>query len=106
MRLTLDPTCLHRRKRRIVACKVARVDLERGQGARRGKLYDAMVVTLVTSPPRLPAVHPFTVLVIDACPPLRLGRLQHPFLGGEEIVAGEQRDRAEPLVSNIDVALQ
>ena len=59
-------TALYGAGRRVVAGKMRRVHLKAFDAAGRCQCNDRMVMPRPAPPPRLPAVHPFAVLVIDA----------------------------------------
>ena len=96
---------LHRRQWRVIPREMARIDVKSGERGRCGELDDAIIVRLVSAAARLPAVHPFPMIVIHPLTPYRFGGLQHPLLGSKEVIRGEKCASAEAFVGYIDEAL-
>src|SRR5437867_3570140 len=65
-RISLQHAGIDRSGRRIVAGEVAGIDIDAADASLRAEFNDAEVMSAVAPPARLPAIHPFAVIVIFA----------------------------------------
>ncbi|MCY1303558.1 hypothetical protein D9M70_532710 [compost metagenome] len=79
-----------------------RIDLEAADTTVCGKRDDGMIVAGAAATPRLPAVHPLAVLVIDTGMIDRRRVLKHALERREELVGCEDRPRAESRGGEVD----
>jgi hypothetical protein len=101
-RHAVEPARFDRGGRREIAGEMTGVNIEPDDRARQAELHHAVIVALGALAARFPAIHPLAVLVILAGnKDGRLG-IQHPLLGREEIVGGEDRLRPQPPIGEID----
>ena len=91
-------------RHRLVAVEERGVDVDAAHDAAHAQPHDAGVVAAVAAPPRLPAVHPLAVLVVDACLPDRRLGLDQALARREELVGRPHDLGAEPRLQQVHVA--
>jgi hypothetical protein len=81
---------------------MAGVDVDTHDGSGQSQLHHAVIVSLVALAARFPAVHPLAVVIVLARNEHRRLGIEHPFLGCEKIVGGEDRLGPQPGIRQVD----
>jgi hypothetical protein len=93
-----------KRRARVVAREMGSVEVNTLDRPKPGEFHYAPIMPRLSSPPRLPTIHPFTVVIVFPRDEYGRFRAQHSFLGSKELVAGLNRKGAEPSVGEVNEA--